>query len=69
MSATPNHIRPDVRREIDAFVALRTDLDQVRESLLKAHTTLRGSFMDRMEREGLTPAELAAYTEALERKE
>lgn len=61
MVAEHHHIRPEVARDIDAFLALRRDLRRV-------EANLRAWFSQRLAREQLTAAEMAMVSEAVERQ-
>ena len=60
MVAEARHIRPEVAREVESYLALRRDLRRV-----EAH--LRAWFSHRLAREGLTVSEMGMVSEALER--
>jgi hypothetical protein len=62
VSAEPEHIRPEVRREVDEYLALVADVHALRSNLT-------ATFKRRLAREGLTAAELSIVVEALQRKE
>lgn len=62
MNPEPSHIRPEIKREVDSYLDLRT---QIRS----AEKQLRALFTARMAREGLTATELAMVAEAIERTE
>jgi hypothetical protein len=61
MTAEPLHIRPEVAREVAAFLALQRDLRRM-------EANMRAWFSQRLAREGLTTSEMAMVSEALERK-
>lgn len=61
MVAAPQHIRPEVAREVETFLALQRDLRRVEGNL-------RAWFAQRLAREGLTVSEMVMVSEALERK-
>jgi hypothetical protein len=60
MAAEPRHIRPEVAREVEAFLSLQRDLRRV-------EANLRAWFSHRLAREGLTVSEMVMVSEALER--
>jgi hypothetical protein len=60
--ADPAHVRPEIKREVDSFVALRSEIRELERQL-------RGTFQARMANEGLTIAEYRVVLEALERRD
>lgn len=62
MSADPAHIRPEIKREVDSFHALRGDLRRL-------ESDLRAVFRERMNEQELTIAERRMVEEALERRD
>jgi hypothetical protein len=59
--AEPLHIRPELARDVEAFLGFQRDLRRV-------ETNLRAWFAQRLAREGLTAAEMAMVSEAVERQ-